>query len=63
MSVISEEKQRSERSQIFNFNSGKSKTAQSVKKSSVVSVVRYFILMVLKVKQRSECSQGRKTAL
>ena len=36
MSVVSEEKQRSDRSQIFNFNSSK-------------------------VKQRSECSQWRKT--
>ena len=27
MSVVSEEKQRSERSQIFHFNSGESKTA------------------------------------
>ena len=30
---------------------------QSLKKNSVVSVVRYFILIVKKVKQRSECSQ------
>ena len=28
-----------------------------MKKSSVVSVVRYFILLVLKVKQRSEHSE------
>ena len=28
-----------------------------MKKNSVVSVVRYFILIVVKVKQRSECSQ------
>ena len=28
-----------------------------MKKNSVVSVVRYFILIVVKVKQRSECRQ------
>ena len=41
MSVVSEEKQRSERSQIFHFNSSESK-------NTVVSVVRYFILVVVK---------------
>ena len=30
---------------------------QSLKKNSVVSVVRYFILIVVKVKQRSESGQ------
>ena len=33
-----------------------------MKKNNVVSVVRYFILIAVKVKQRGECSQSRKTA-
>ena len=75
MSVVNEEKQRSERSQIFHFNSGESKTAWwsavSQEKQRIASVVRNFILIVVKVqkhsqrfpfniseeKQRSECSQ------
>ena len=40
----------SERSQIIHLNS-------SEIKNNVVSVVRYFILIVVKVKQRSERSQ------
>ena len=32
-----------------------------MKKSNIVSIVRYFILIVLKVKQHSGCSQCRKT--
>ena len=50
MSIVSEEKQRSERSQIFHFNSSKSK-------NTVVTVVRYVILMVVKIKHCSERSQ------
>ena len=49
MSVVSEEKQRSQHSQIFHFNSSEIK--------GVVSVVRDFVLIVAKIKQRSECSQ------
>ena len=59
MSIVSEEKQRSERSQRFPFNISE--------KSRVVSVVRHFILIVVKKssvvsvvsekKQRSERSQ------
>ena len=41
MSVLSEEKHRSERSQIFHFNSSESK-------NTVVRVVRYFSLVVVK---------------
>ena len=49
MSVVRKEKQRSGSSQIFHFNSSEVK--------SVVSVVRGFILIVVKVKQCSEHSQ------
>ena len=49
MSVVSEEKQRSQHSQIFHFNSSEIK--------GVVSVVRDFVLIIVKIKQRSECSQ------
>ena len=49
MSVVSEEKQRSERSQIFHFNIGEVKC--------VVSIVRDFI-SVLRVKLHSESCQG-----
>ena len=52
MSVVSEVKQRSERSQIFNFN--KSEVKQCL------SVVRDFILIVEKVKDRSGHSQRFK---
>ena len=48
MSVVSEEKQRSERSQIFHFNIGEVKC--------VVSIVRDFI-SVLRVKLHSESGQ------
>ena len=48
MSVVSEEKQRSERSQIFHFNIGEVKC--------VVSIVRDFI-SVLRVKLHSESCQ------
>ena len=58
MSVVSEEKQRSERSQIFHFNSSEEKHCSersqrfnfnsSESKNTVVSVVRYFILVVVK---------------
>ena len=41
VSVLSEEKQRSERIQRFHFNSSESK-------NTVVSVVRYFILVAVK---------------
>ena len=41
MSVVSEEKQRSERGQRFDFNGSKSK-------NTAVIVVRYFILVVVK---------------
>ena len=47
VSVLSEEKQRSEYSQRCHFNSSESK-------NTVVGVVRYFILVVVKVKQRSD---------
>ena len=47
VSVLSEEKQRSEYSQRYHFNSSESK-------NTVVGVVRYFILVVVKVKQRSD---------
>ena len=33
-----------------------------MKKNSSVSGVRYFTSLVVKVKQGSECSQGRKAA-
>ena len=52
MSVVSEVKQRSERSQTFNFN--KSEVKQCL------SVVRDFILIVEKVKDRSGHSQRFK---
>ena len=52
MSVVSEVKQCSERSQIFNFN--KSEVKQCL------SVVRDFILIVEKVKDRSGHSQRFK---
>ena len=48
MSVVSEEKQRSERSQIFHFNIGEVKC--------VVSIVRDFI-SVLRVKLHSDSCQ------
>ena len=48
MSVVSEEKQRSERSQIFHFNIGEVKC--------VMSIVRDFI-SVLRVKLHSESCQ------
>ena len=58
MSVVSEEKQRSERSQIFHFNSSEEKHCSersqrfnfnsSESKNTVVSVVRYFILVAVK---------------
>ena len=58
MSLVSEEKQRYEHSQIFHFNSSEAEQRSvSWKKNSMVSVVRVFILIVLKVKQRSERNQ------
>ena len=60
-SVVSEEKQRSECSQIFYYNSREvkqftecsqwskiAKLVQSVKKNSVGSIVRYFFLILVK---------------
>ena len=56
MSAVSEEKQRSERSQIYDFNSNEVKHRSecskifhfnSSKQNSVVSVVRYFILIAV----------------
>ena len=49
MSVFRKEKQRSGSSHIFHFNSSEAK--------GVVSVVRGFILIVVKVKKCSERSQ------
>ena len=49
MSVVSEEKQRSERSQIFHFNSSE------IKQHSECSQIFHFNSS--EVKQRSECSQ------
>ena len=49
VSVVSEEKECIERSQIFHFNSSEVKQCSvSGKKNSEVSVVRYFILIVVK---------------
>ena len=55
MTAVSEEKQRSERSQIFDFNSSE------VKQRSERSHIFHFNSS--EVKQCSECSQRRKTVL
>ena len=59
MSVVSEEKQRSKRSQIFHFNSSEVKQRMSVvseeKQRSERSQIFHFNSS--EIKQRSECNQ------